>query len=183
MIASAILYEMSGVLSESERAGLLSGLERSAESYLSVARQVPEERWTVAPAEGKWSAAQLAEHLVLVEQQLRAMLRDRLLTSAAVEPSPDQAELDERVPRAVLDPNRKPEAPPSMRPSGRWTTREEALRAFRDERESTIEYIRTTKDPLRAHRVQHSLGNMDGHHWLLLLISHTERHARQMQNL
>ena len=181
MIVSAILYGMTGVLKEEERAAIVEGLERTAGAFASAAQQVPEENWDVARAAGKWSPAQIAEHLVLVEQQLKQMIQEKLLTSPETERSADQEKLDKRVPEAVLNPNRRPEAPPSMRPTGRWSSREETLHAFADERRRTVEYVRTTQDPLRSHRVPHSLGNLDGHHWLLLLVAHTERHTRQLE--
>ena len=172
---------MSGVLSQQERDAIVKGLERTAEAFQSAAEAIPQQAWEVARAEGKWTPAQIAEHLILVEQQLKQMLREKLLTGPEVERSADQEKLDQRVPEAVLNPNRRPEAPPSMRPTGRWNSREEALRAFAEERQQTIEYVRATQDPLRSHRVPHSLGNLDGHHWLLLLVAHTERHTRQLQ--
>ncbi|HYO84192.1 MAG TPA: DinB family protein [Bryobacteraceae bacterium] len=174
---------MSEALTAQERRHLLDGLERTAAAFVTAAEAVPADRWKPGPESGKWSPGQIAEHLVLVEQQLIGMLQNELLKSPAVERSPDQSELDERIPIAVLDPQRRPEAPPTMRPTGRWLDRTEVLTHFRSERDRTVAYIRDTNDPLRGHRVARpGLGRLDGYHWLLLLIAHTERHTRQLQS-
>lgn len=46
-----------------------------AAAYLATAEAVPAERWTTAPAEGKWSAAEVTAHLAQTYEVVTAELR------------------------------------------------------------------------------------------------------------
>ncbi len=46
----------------------LESLERSKQKFLSVLEQVPDERLQLAPAEGRWSPAQITDHVIRVNQ-------------------------------------------------------------------------------------------------------------------
>jgi hypothetical protein len=173
---------VSGALNEQDRAHLLERLEETRAEFERAVQAVPADLWLAGPETGgSWSLGQIAEHVAVTEAELLSFVRHNLLATPAVEPDTEQAQLDQRIPQAVLDPERRPQAPESVRPRGRWADAASLLSEFRLVRAATIEYVRNTRDPLRLHRVaRKGLGNMDGYHWLLLLVSHTERHTRQM---
>jgi hypothetical protein len=78
----------------------------------------------------------------------------------------------------------KAQAPPQVRPSGRWTTPAQVLEVFREVREQTQRYASTTEDDLRSHFEPHfALKDLDGYQWLLLISTHTERHVAQIEEV
>ena len=85
----------------------------------------------------------------------------------------------ERVPRS-----HKAQAPEMLRPTGRWATETDLVKAFEDSRKANMDYIRTTNDDLRDHFYAHPVfGLLDGYQWLLLLSSHSARHTEQIEEL
>lgn len=134
---------------------------------------------------GAWSAVQVIEHLVVTEESVFRLMRTLLMRSPEVEPdaSRDQAILD-RVPDRGGSAQRQ-QAPDRMQPTGRFTTIEEAVAAFREARGKTVEWARLADEGvLRRHRLPHpALGDLDGVQWLLFLAAHTERHVRQIEGI
>jgi hypothetical protein len=172
-----------GTLSAQERASLQEQLERTGQEFDRLVRAIPTEMWNAGTdADVPWSLAQLAEHVVVTESELTKLVREKLLTTPVASRTEEQNALDEQIPAKILDVTRRPQAPESVRPRGRWLDAASLLAAFHAARQETLNYIRDTEDPLRLHRIARpGLGNMDGYHWLLMMVTHTERHVRQMQ--
>jgi len=72
-------------------------------------------------------------------------------------------------------------APEPLQPHHQYKTLAETLAAFQSARDSHIDYVRTTQDPLREHFFKHPvLGDLDAYQWILLISAHTERHVNQI---
>src|SRR5262249_12830635 len=88
---------------------------------------------------------------------------------------------EERVRAFVPNRQTKVQAPERLRPSNRFATQKELIAHFNETRDRTVEYARSTADPLHAHAFPHPiLRQLDCYHWLILLAAHTERHLNQL---
>jgi len=82
---------------------------------------------------------------------------------------------------AQVDRGTKREAPERSRPAGRYKALADAARDFEANRASTVSWLESNTDDLRAKVVEHPLaGTVDGVQLLLLMIGHPERHAEQI---
>jgi len=162
----------------SDRDRLLAGLNAGRGELLAAVEEMTDEQAVVKPAGGGWSALECAEHVAIVE----AMLLRRVKTqSVAVEEELSrerEAVLYARLARR----DRKVEAPDFVRPTGRYTTLGEAVGAFLDARERTVEWLENCDFDLRRRAVEHPLlGPASAYEFILIMAAHPARHAHQIQ--
>ena len=132
------------------------------------------------PAPDVWSIAEIAEHIVLSESLIPKMATSAL-AAADSEMVKQAAGKDQAVLTQVPVRDQKFKAPESLIPRKTYPNSKALVAAFRLARDTNIAYLRETKDPLRAHAIQHpALGPIDCYQVYLLLASHTQRHINQM---
>jgi hypothetical protein len=171
-------------LTPEERFAALAELESSRRRLLEALDGVTEEDWNRHPSPGRWSVAECVEHLAAAEVPLV-----RLFASGArAEPSEEERRAirgkDDFVREFLRDRSQAGEAPERIRPTGRFPTREEALRAFEERRAANLDYVRQTAEPLRDRYSPHPFaGVIDGYQWILFLAAHTDRHAAQIREI
>ena len=100
-------------------------------------------------------------------------------------PTPDRRgetkEKDETILKAVPDRSRKFQAPERLQPTGRWSNKEEVLKAFEGARAAEIAYLRETTEDMRSRFEEHPfLKTIDAYQWLLLNGAHGKRHTAQI---
>jgi hypothetical protein len=123
------------------------------------------------------------EHLVLVEQSILSRLEE-VLKLPPESKQEDPARMDQRVLRAVPGRGRRVAAPEPVAPTGRFGEFVETAQAFREIRNRSIDFARTTTADLRSHFSPHFvLGMLDAQQWLLFLAAHTERHLEQIDEI
>ena len=136
------------------------------------------------PAADRWSVADCAEHIVLVESSIF----QRILAGMDKPNDPDRrAEIkvsDVDVIKAVRTRTVQIPAPDPFVPTGRFGSLRAAMAAFDEHRETAIAYAETVTDDLRTHYFTHfRLGTLDAYQALLLLASHGERHRKQIEEV
>ena len=137
-----------------------------------------EAQWKFKPAPDRWSAAEVVEHLALIEDVVLGIL-EKLPQAPAPAAGRDAQQFDAMLLAKVQDRSTKYEAPPQARPAARWTP-DEALEHFLASRARTAELLRSMTG-LRAHVIAHPIfGPMDGYQWILAVAGHSERHTRQI---
>ncbi|MBC7927075.1 MAG: DinB family protein [Bryobacteraceae bacterium] len=169
-------------MSDAERQSAMTALEESREKFANSVKGLSEKQWKFRAAEGKWSIADVAEHLALTEGGITSLVQQQLMQSPEVE-TVDTA-WDQKMRPVLTDRSTKVQAPEPLRPSSNFATGDAAMDAFRGSRMKTISYVQNTKDDLRHHKAPHPfLGPLDGYQWLLLLSAHTERHTAQIEEV
>jgi hypothetical protein len=79
---------------------------------------------------------------------------------------------------------RKVEAPEVAIPNGRFSTLQEAVRAFLASRQQTMEFVESCHEDLRTLLTDHPvLGRLNGHETLLVIAVHPVRHAGQIEEI
>jgi hypothetical protein len=114
-----------------------------------------------------------------------SLVQKRLMSSPAAPEKREQVKgKDQMILERMPDRSHKAQAPEILRPTGRWATEVDLVKAFNESRAANMEYIRTTKDDLRDHFFDHPVfGSLDGYQWLLLLSAHSARHTAQIEEV
>lgn len=172
-----------GGLSPDERGLLVEMLCGSRDRLRKALGAASDDAWNRRPARGGWSAAECAEHLVLTEEALLALIRQKILSGPATPSLESQLRgKDGAVVQAMQDRAAKGKTFDFLEPRGQWPNRLSALDAFLARRADTIEYVRGSREALHHHAAPlEGLGPLDAYHWLLLMASHTDRHVAQLQ--
>lgn len=80
------------------------------------------------------------------------------------------------------DRSRKAQTYEFLKPRAEQPNQAAAQEAFLERRGTTLDYVRTTADPLHNFALPFGeMGPLDGYQWLLLLATHTDRHIAQME--
>jgi hypothetical protein len=171
-------------LTPEERSAASAELDASRRRLLAALDGLTEEEWRSRPSPERWSIAECAEHITAAELPLAKFLA----VSATAEPSEEERReirgKDGFVRLFLRDRSRRDEAPERIRPKGRFANREETIRAFEDRRNANLAYVRETPDPLRDRFAAHPFAGMiDGYQWILFLAAHTDRHAKQIEEI
>lgn len=172
--------------SEKDRTALLEQLEQGPRLLAVVLESVSAEQARFQPDSSRWSILQVVEHLVLAEKFLFDILKETLDKSKPLpdeQPLPDPEPMDRMILRQVADRSQKAKAPEQLIPKDRFSNRDEAQLEFAKRRENTMEFVRNTKLDLRRYRLQGPAGPIDAHQWLLMMAAHTERHAKQIEEI
>jgi|FLYL01.1.fsa_nt_gi hypothetical protein len=172
-------------LSQGERDRAMSYLHATRKMFLDSIDGLSDQQWRYKSAPDRWSVAEVSEHIVLAEDALWDLVQNRVLKQP---PAPDgnagRSAKDEQIMRVVPDRSRRAEAPESVRPAGKWPTRQAVAQAFKERRDRTIAYIQTTQDDLRSHVLKNPvLDELDAYQWILYLAAHSERHIRQIEEV
>jgi hypothetical protein len=175
----------STTLTSQERDAAIKQFETTRDNFLKSIAGLSEKQWTFKPAPDRWSVAEVAEHITISESTLLGLVQQRLMTSPAAPEKRAQVKgKDELIEQRVPDRSHKAQAPDILKPTGRWPSEAELVKAFETERAATIEYVRTTNDDLRDHFFDHpAFGTLDGYQWLLLIATHSARHTAQIEEV
>lgn len=131
------------------------------------------------PGPARWSAAEVVEHLCILEDRIPNVVIRRALSG------PRYEEIDESkdtLPEIVRARETRVEAPPFVQPQDIPKTAAEGLAKFAVLRGNTIAFVQSSEDDLRRYKAEHPLfGPMDAYVWLRNLAAHTERHVKQIE--
>ncbi|MFN7922183.1 MAG: DinB family protein [Bryobacteraceae bacterium] len=160
----------------------MSALHASRKQVLDAISTLPAKQWNFKPAPDRWSIAQIAEHIVVTEENIFGIVSKMLASPAGTAKS--AAGNDERVMKETPDRSQKFQAPAEVVPTGRFRDRAAAVAAFRARRDQTIEFIQKTPEDLRHRLKAHPLfGEIDAYQWLLMAGAHSERHLKQIEEV
>jgi len=172
-------------LTPEERASALKSLQATHDGFLQSIAGLSEKQWKFKPAPDRWSIAEVSEHIAVSESSIFGFVQNQIMTSpAAPEKRSEVKVTDQQILTMVVDRSHKAQAPEFLKPTNRWSTREELVKAFEQSRQATMDYVRTTNDDLRDHFGPHPLlGSMDAYQWILLISAHSERHTKQIEEV
>jgi hypothetical protein len=169
-------------LSHEERAHAIRLLQDSENRFLELTAGLTDAQWTWKAAPGCWSVQQTAEHLVLGETAMLALIQKAL----AAPPNPDWEARDSRktafIGRVVPDRSHKATAPAALEPHGHWT-REETIARYKKGRARTLQFVEEVDRPMKAHSAEHPFpvfNLLNAYHWLLYIPLHNARHNQQI---
>jgi len=166
-------------LTQAQKDSALRYLAETRAGVVDAVSGLSETQWKFKPAADRWSAAEIVEHLALVEN----MLVQNILANIEKAPPPaaggDPTRIDAMLLAKVPDRTTKLQAPAVIAPTGRWIP-SVSLERFLADRAQTVAILETTAD-LRQHVINHpALGPLDGYQWVLAVAAHSARHTKQI---
>ncbi|MDX2192968.1 MAG: DinB family protein [Gemmatimonadales bacterium] len=169
-----------GPLDAHEREGTVAQLEQSLAMVREAVEGWNDAQWRWRPAPEAWSALEVVAHLALVETRLRTML-ESLVPAPPPEPETYPGQRGAFIGRMLRSRERRVKAPDGLGLPDPLPAPADALAALAAARAWTVAFAR--ESPLPLHDLGHAhfrLGFLTGHHWLLFLAAHAERHAAQV---
>jgi uncharacterized damage-inducible protein DinB len=158
-------------------------LRASRERVLALVSDLTAEQWQFHPGEGRWSIADCLEHVTRVENRILGIIQTKTQDQPQ-QVAPEIREKDSFLLQMVPDRTERRQAPEMARPSGQWTDPRDLLAEFEKVRASTSKLAAETTANLRGYIHPHgAFGDLDCYQWLLLLGLHSERHARQIEEV
>ncbi len=170
------------VFTERDREFALKYLNDTKDDYIKQLTGISDAQLNFRAAEGRWTIAEIAEHITVVENALFGTL------TAATAAKTYKCEEVPRIPDlalilAVTNRGQKFTAPEQVRPNGRWKTKEDLIANFEKTRATTIEYIKNNKTDLRGSFVQSPMGTVDSLQGILFITGHGDRHLAQLKEV
>jgi uncharacterized damage-inducible protein DinB len=171
-------------MNERERELATHHLAASRERLLGLVEGLSAEQWVFQPAEGRWSIGDCVEHVTKVENRVIGFIGEKVQGPPPAEVPASVRENDAALIKAVPDRTERRQAPEAVRPERKWADGEQLLTEFGETRFRTAQFAAETRADLRSYTQPHGLfGDVDCYQWLLLLGLHTERHARQIEEI
>ena len=156
-------------------------MARAQTRLLSAADAVAAEEWKTRPSEGKWSAAELLAHLMMVERAVIGKA-DRVR-----ERPPKRVSLLKRIhiPMALVESRWiRRESPVPVEPE-MLSDKESMLAELRTVRERSLAFLEETRGRnLGEYCWTHPmLGTLNTYGWMQFIASHEVRHTKQMREI
>jgi uncharacterized damage-inducible protein DinB len=167
-------------MTATEKQEMLLDLASGGRAVLTALNHLEAADAATQPAPGRWSVLEVLEHLVLVEDNLLGKI---LSATDAVEPVGSEAR-EQRIRTRAPDRSRPVAAPDMALPAGRFTSVDQAARAFVVSREKTLRFVQACTDDLRGKVTTHPvIGVANCYEMLLMMAAHPFRHAGQITEI
>jgi len=179
-IAAMVPLRAAVPISQQDRDALVKDLERSRAMFLEAIADVKTEaQWNYKAAPDRWSVAECAAHIIAAEQYFRDNIATALKSPAL--PAAQQTTAgDAVISKMVRDRSQRFQAPAALEPTGKVVPKAQATKDFEATRATTLQYVRTTQDPLREHGSGAPPNVTTAYQLVLMLSGHTERHTAQL---
>ncbi len=177
-------FQSTKTITKAERKYAVDQLTESKEKlYVQLTNlTVAQQNFKAAP--GKWSIAEVMEHIAVTEVGIAQIVEQTLKQSAD---SLKRAEInvsDVDVRKILTNRKGKAQSPEMLKPTGKFTTLEQAKSFFDAQRNKNIAFIETTNENLREHYWKHpATGVIDLYQSILLVSAHCERHTAQIAEI
>lgn len=160
---------------------ITENLARAEKTFLSLADEIPAERWKARPGADRWSAGELVCHLIMVEQTI--IERAGKLVQKPPRPRPFLKRF--HLPLALVEVRLIRRKTPIPLDPALVTEKEAMLTQLRSVRECTCAFIEETrgKDLSKYHMPHPFLGTLSTYEWFQMIASHQLRHTKQMKEI
>jgi len=171
-------------ITDAERKFAMKEFQRTKQRFLDDVKGLSAQQLSFKADTSRWSVAQCIEHIALAENLIWQWTQGTLSQPATPEKAAEVKVTDEQILKRMIDRSQTFKAPEMLQPVGKFASTDAAIEAYTRRRDSTINYISTTKDDLKNHFVQHpALGTINTYQLLLLLSGHSERHTLQIEEV
>jgi len=136
---------------------------------------------TFKPAPDRWSIEECVKHIAASEEMLWQMAEGTLKQPANPEKKSEIKFTDEQLVQKIEDRSNRVKTVEKLQPENiALKSTEEALDAFKKNREKLIDYVKSTNDDLRAHIATMPFGSVDSYQFILFIGAHSNRHTQQI---
>lgn len=172
-------------MSKEEREKLITLLQQSRQEFLESVEKLTDEQWSWKPAPERWSAGEVAEHILLSEGALFGKAQEALASPANPEWEQKTAGKTEFLEKVMPNRTGRAQAPESIQPQGKLS-RAQIMSQFAEARGKTLKFAAETEAPLKAHTSEHPFkifNTLSAHQWLLYIPLHNIRHVKQIDEV
>ncbi|MEO6583794.1 MAG: DinB family protein [Ferruginibacter sp.] len=157
---------------------LLRELDASIKNMLDTLSTFDKESFTIKPSDIKWSAAQVTEHLLLLEAiAIKALSGETIPTNRAA---------DEKIAliKWAMEDATKRQAPETVQPSNEGIDLQAAIEKLKQQRDKLREVVSTSDVTEACISIKHpALGTLTKWEWVYFTIYHMQRHLEQIKKL
>jgi len=179
-LVAAVPLRAAAPISQVDRDALIKDLERSRTVFLDgIADVKTEAQWNYKPAPDRWSVGECAAHIIAAEQYFRDNIA-ATLKAPALPPAQQSTAGDAALSKMIRDRSQKFQAPAAIEPTGKVVPKAQAIKDFEAARARSLQYVRTTQDPLREHGAGTPPQITTAYQLVLMMSGHTERHTAQL---
>ena len=171
-------------LTEEERKFLTTLLQQSLAKFdQSIANLTPAQ-FQFRPSPKKWTVAECIEHVCLAELHFLQIVKEELSKPAEPNKRKKVKISNEKIIARLTNRGWRVRAPEIFKPSGKFSSVEEAIATFRSQRLKNIAYVDTINEDLRNHFWKHpATGVIDLYQTMVLMSAHLERHIAQIEEI
>ena len=174
----------SGPLTKEERDKAVSYMNETEKNFLTAIDGVSDAQWKFKAAPDRWSIAETAEHIAVAEDFLWGRVEEMMKAPANPDKRAETEGKDKIIFDKVPDRSRKAQAPEALKPTGKFATREELVKHFKQVRAKEIAFLEQTKEDLRNHIADNpAVGQMDAYQWIIFNGAHSKRHTAQIEEV
>jgi hypothetical protein len=167
-------------LSDEERKAIVDLANSSRKSFESEARDLIPSQLAYKPTSSAWTILQLVEHQALLDRAVLAIVQG-LGKGTLAGDSPGNLLADEIITSAFSTLGKPYPMLTGTEPNGSLGDDRKPFKAFVEARKALLEYLKESKDPLRARRTDGPVGKLDAYQWVIYLAAATERNARELK--
>lgn len=175
---------VTGPVTDAERAYAVDALQTTRISLRQALDGLSPAQLRYKPGPDRWSIAECAEHIVLVEGGIFRAVQISMDRPADPDRRAQINVSDVTVIKAVRSRNATLPAPDPFVPTGRFADIGATLQVFDQQRDALIGYVKATEADFRTHYFKHpALGLLDTYQAVLVIASHGERHRKQIEEV
>ena len=179
-LVAAVPLRAAAPISQADRDALLKDLKPSRTVFLDGSADVKTEaQWNYKPAPDRWSVGECAAHIIAAEQYFRDNIA-ATLKAPSLPAAQQSAAGDAALSKMIRDRSQKFQAPAAIEPTGKVVPKAQAIKDFDAARARSLQYVRTTQDPLREHGGGTPPNITTAYQLVLMMSGHTERHTAQL---
>ena len=169
-------------ISKKEKKFAAKFLKETRDQVIESVKDLSEAQLKFKPADDSWSVEECLKHIAVTEQLLWGMLEGNLKQPATPDKRSELKFTDEELVKKIEDRSVKGKTVDPAKPENTpFKSAEEALAAFKQNREKLIDYTKGTEDDLRNHVVSGlPFGAIDGYQFILFISAHSNRHMQQI---
>jgi uncharacterized damage-inducible protein DinB len=160
-----------------EKEILVRRLRESEEKFVAAA-SVSEDCAAIKPSKDGWSILEVVEHVTLSDREMLRCYLDAGSNERQRRPDAEAA-----IAAFGSDIGMKLQAPAHVFPAGRHQSLVEALQAYREVRRELVDFVNAEREDFRGRILPHPMTDMDGHQIFLFVAAHSDRHARQIEEI
>jgi DinB superfamily len=184
LLASSSAWAQKAFLTTEQRLFATDYLNKTKEEFLKSIEGLTNEQLTFRNKKDKWCILDCAEHITLAEQTLANVVKKQLKEPADSLKTSHLKMTEKKIITRLNFRLVKVKSPEIIKPSGHFENIEAIKKAFITQRDSTINFVNTTNDPLHFHFWKHpATGTIDLYQTIILMSAHTKRHILQIEEV
>lgn len=174
----------SSSLTKEERDQAINYLKETEKNFLAAINGVSDAQWKFKAAPERWSIAETAEHIATAEDFIWGRVQESMKAPANPQRRAETQGKDKIILDKIPDRSRKAQAPEALKPTGKFATREDLVKHFKEVRAKEVAFLENTKEDLRNHIADNpALGAMDAYQWIIFNGAHSKRHTAQIEEV